>query len=153
DLRHRQRGEERGVGARALAARLAHVAADHRDEARAVALETGEVLVARALVDAALAAELGLDRLDRNAVRLHRAVAAALTHALVDDDAPVGLGKLAALAQAARLGRAGLVVDERGDALDLAQRLLDRIQVVAVVHRDAGGKRAGRILVRIVAHD
>ena len=60
--------------------------------------------------------QLGLDRLDRDAVALHAAVAAALAHALVDHDALVGVGELAALAQAARLGRAGLVVDQRRDA-------------------------------------
>ena len=41
----------------------------HRHEARAVALQARVVLVAGRLVDAALAAELGLDRLDRDAVR------------------------------------------------------------------------------------
>ena len=57
------------------------------DEARAEALEAGEILVAARLVDGALAAELGLDRLHRDAVRLLRAIAAALAHQLVDEDA------------------------------------------------------------------
>ena len=59
------------------------------------------VLVAGALVDAALAAEFGLHRLHRQAVGLHRAVAATLAHQLVDDHRLVGRGQLAALAAAA----------------------------------------------------
>ena len=71
------------------------------------------VQVAGALVDAPLAAELGFHRLDRQAVALHRAVAAAFAHQLVDDHALVRRGQLAALAAAALLGGAGLVVDDR----------------------------------------
>ena len=52
-------------------------AADDADEARAEALGARVVLVAARLVDLALAAELGLERQHRDAVRLHRAVAAA----------------------------------------------------------------------------
>src|SRR6185369_10147906 len=70
-----------GIGLGAL-----QLAALDRDEARAEAAQARVVLVARVLVDPALAAELGLDRLDREAVALHRAVAAALAHELVDDD-------------------------------------------------------------------
>ena len=61
----------------------------------------------------ALAAELGLERLDRQAVRLHAAVAAAFAHELVDHDALGRIGILAALAAAALFGGAGLVVDQR----------------------------------------
>src|SRR5258708_40014980 len=87
----------------------------HGDEARAEALDAGIVLVAVGLVDGALAAELGLDRLDRDAVRFLRAVAAALAYHLVDEDALGRVGELAALAAAALLRRAGLVGDgERG---------------------------------------
>src|SRR5207302_1672064 len=48
------------------------------DEGRAEALQAGEVLVARRLVDGALAAPFGIERLHRDAVRLHAAIAAAL---------------------------------------------------------------------------
>ena len=65
----------------------------------------------------ALAAELGLDRLDRDAVRLHAAIAAAFADQFVDDHALVRVGKGAALAAAALFGRAGLVVDQHRDAL------------------------------------
>jgi hypothetical protein len=84
-----------------------------RDEARAEALDAGEVLVARGLVDHALAAELGLERLDREAVGFGAAVAAAFAHALVDDGALGGIGIFVPLAPAALLRGAGLVVDER----------------------------------------
>ena len=100
---------------------LADLGAMHGDEGRAEAVDAGEILVAARLVDPALAAELGLDRLDRDAVRLHAAIAAALADQFVDDDALVGIGIGAALAAAALFGRAGLVVDQHRDALDLAQ--------------------------------
>src|SRR5207248_11309021 len=45
------------------------------DEGRTEALQAGIILVAGGLVDGALAAELGLQRFDRDAVRLHRTVA------------------------------------------------------------------------------
>ena len=114
---------------------LADLGAVHRDEGRAEAVEAGEILVAARLVDLALAAELGLDRLDRDAVRLHAAIAAALADQFVDDHPLVGIGKGAALAPAALFGRAGLVVDQHRDALDLAQLALDLVQVVAVMDR------------------
>ena len=51
--------------------------------------DAGHVAVAGGLVDRALAAELGLDRLHGDAVRGLAAIAAALAHRLVDDDAHV----------------------------------------------------------------
>ena len=73
-------GERHGASARAARGRrgrarcraLVRHGALHRDEARAEALEAGEVLVAGRLVDRALAAELGLERHDRDAVGLRR---------------------------------------------------------------------------------
>lgn len=50
------------------------------DEAGAEALDAGIVLVAAVLVDAALAAELGLHGLHRQTVGLHRAIATALAN-------------------------------------------------------------------------
>src|SRR5262249_26321219 len=133
---------------------LAELAAMHGDEARAEALHAGEVLVAGGLVDGAFAAELGLDRDDRQAVRLHPAVAAAFAHGLVDDDALRRIGIELALAPTPLLGGTGLVVDDRGDAGGLAEVTLQPVQLVAVMH---GGARregaAGRILLRLVACD
>ena len=102
----------------------------------------------------ALAAPLGLERLDRDAVRLHAAIAAALAHQLVDDDALVGIGKSVALAAAAFFGGAGLIVDQHRDAGNFGKFLLHRDQVVAMM--DGKALRpfgVGRIFVRLVGHD
>src|SRR5204862_5110006 len=73
------------------------------DEARAEAFKAGVVLVARGLVDDTLPAELGLQRLDREAVGFDAAVAAALAHHLVDYHALRRIGEFVALAAAALL--------------------------------------------------
>src|SRR5690606_3146869 len=104
----------------------------HRQEGRAEALHAGVVLVARGLVDAGLAAEFGLHRLHRHAVRLLAAVAAAFAHALVDDHARLGLEGLAAAALAAQFGGALLVVDQYRGAAGLRQHLLRFHDAVAV---------------------
>ncbi len=125
---------------------------DH--EARTETVQAGVILVAGRLVDGALAPELGLDRDDGHAVRLHAAVAAAFADGVVDEH-PLGrIGKLAALAAAALLGGAGLIVDERGDALDLAELALHGVELVAMMHLDAARPaRGGGILVGLVGHD
>src|SRR5262249_12671518 len=117
--------------------------------------DAGIVLVAAGLVDGALAAPLGLQRLHRHAVRFHPAVAAAFAHQLVDDDPLVGIGELAALAPAALLGGAGLVVDQHGAAGERRQLALHRHQVVAVVNGEPRGPvLAAGILPRLVGdHD
>ncbi len=120
--------------------RLLHLGAFEGDEAGAEAVEAGEVLVAARLVDRALAAELGLERQDGDAVRLHAAVAAAFADVGVDEDAAVGVGELAALAAAALLGGAGLDVDDGGDAGDLLQLALDGVELAALAHFDPRGE-------------
>src|SRR6185436_8019755 len=97
----------------------------------------------------------GRQRLHRDAVRLHAAVAAALANQLVDDDALLGVRERAALPAAALLGGTGLVVDEYGAAGDFRKFLLHRLQVVAMVEGDALRPfDAGRIFLRLVAdHD
>src|SRR5215471_7326272 len=99
-FRQRRFGQRSEPVTSVLAGRLAlaKLAAMHGDEARAEALHAGEVLVAGGLVDGSFAAELGLDRDDRQAVRLHPAVAAAFAHGLVDDDALRRIGIELALA-------------------------------------------------------
>src|SRR5260221_122507 len=77
---------------------------DHRDEAGAETLDAGIILVARGLIDRALAAELGLARDDRQAVRLHAAIAATLADAGVDEQAARRVGIGGALAPAALFG-------------------------------------------------
>src|SRR6516225_2517640 len=91
------------------------------------------------LVDAALAAELGLDRDDGEAIRGGRAIAAALADELVDDDAPRRRRELAALAFAALLGGACLVVDQHRDAWNVAELPLHRVELVAVMQCRARG--------------
>ena len=85
-------------------------------------------------MDLGLAAELGLDRLHRQARRLLAAVAAALAHALVDPHLLGRLGQLAALAQAPLLGGALVVVDQHGHAGHGGQLALHVLQLVAVSH-------------------
>src|SRR4029077_719495 len=94
------------------------------------------------LVDLSLAAERRLRRQHRDAVRLHRAVAAALAHLLVDEEAPRRIDELALLAAPALLGGAGLLVDQHGDARDLAQAAVDGVERVAVVELGALGEAA-----------
>src|SRR6185437_16240343 len=150
--RLRQIAERRGI--RRVALRLAQAAAVHGDEARAEAVDAGIVLVAGRLVDRPLAAKFGLHRHDREAVRLRRAIAAALAHRLVDEDALGRIGVFAALAPAALLGGAGLVVDQDGDALDLAQIALNLVEPVAVVDVDPGREADAAIFLRLAAdHD
>src|SRR5579862_1957118 len=64
----------------------------HGDEGGTESFDAGKILVATRLIDGALAAPLGFQRLYRDAVRLHAAVAAAFADQLVDDDALFRIG-------------------------------------------------------------
>ena len=131
--RQRQIGEQRRrIGRGAIG--LPQLAAMHGDKTRAKALDAGKVLVAVRLVDPPLAAEFGLQRLHRDAVGDSRAVAAALADALVDEDALRRIRIEPALAAAALFRRAGLVVDQDREALDLAQLLLHGVEFAAVMN-------------------
>src|SRR5690606_27195182 len=134
-----------------LAAACPELAAMHGNEARAEPFHTGIILVADRLVDHALATELRLDRCDRDAVRLHAAIAAALADELVDEH-PLGRIRIeAALAPPPLLGRAGLIIDQDADALDFHQLALDGIELVTMVERDPVGKAGiARILVGLI---
>ena len=123
------------------------------DEAGAEALQAAGVLVAGALVDDALAAELGFQRLDRQAIALDAAVAAALAHQVVDHHAHGRVDHGAALAAAALLGGAGLVVDDDRGALDLAQFALDAVELVAMQHLHARRQLGVGVLLRLVGDD
>src|SRR5262249_35674132 len=130
--RRRHAFERLGLAGNAFG--LPDLAAMNGDEGRAEAGDAGEILVAARLVDPALAAEFGLDRLYRDAVRLHAAIAAAFADQFVDEDALVGIGEGAALAAAAFFGGAGLVVDQHRNAPDVAQLALDEVEIVAVMN-------------------
>src|SRR6202012_6118813 len=128
-------------------------AAMHGDEARAKAFDAGIVLVAVRLIDLALAAKFGVERLRRDAVRGLRAVAAAFADEVVDEDA---LGRIRiepALAAAALFGGAGLVVDQGGEPFDLAQLALHGVHVAAVMDGGAGREVIGGIFVGFVGDD
>src|SRR3569833_438966 len=105
----------------------------HGDKARAKALDAGKVLVAVRLVDLALAAELGFQRLHRDAVGGLRAIAAAFADELVDEGALGGVGIEPALAAAAILRGAGLIVDHDREAPDVAQLALHGVELAAVM--------------------
>ena len=91
---------------------------------KAVSLPPEVLLV---LVDGALGAEPGGARHHRDAVRLDRAVAAALADVVVDVGAPRRLGRAAALAAAPQLGGAGLVVDDDRDVLSIVRIVLESV--------------------------
>ena len=82
-------------------------------------------------MDATLLAELRRHWYDGEAVALHRAVAAALAHRLVDEDVPGWILEEPLLPEPASLRRAPLVVHDDGDPGDLAQPLLHLGQAVA----------------------
>src|ERR1700730_8327473 len=107
------------------------------DEGGAETFEAAKVLVAAGLIDAALAPELGLERLHRDAIRLHAAIPAALAHELVDDHALLGSRIEPALAAPAILRRAGLIVDQHARARHGGEVPLHPHQLVAVMHVDA----------------
>ena len=151
-------GQIRNASARVRFA-LFQLSALDSDKARAETFQTRVILVATRLIDLALAAELGLQWLDRQAVRFQIAITAALAHQLVDDNAPRRIGKVSflgrvLLAAPPLLRRTGLVIDHDGHTAMLAQLELYAIKIVAVVHGDALGKpRIPRILVRLVGDD
>src|SRR3954468_19288488 len=105
----------------------------HGDEARAKTLDAGKVLVAVRLVDLALAAELGLQRLHRDAVRGLRAIAAAFADQLVDEGALGGVRIEPALAAAALFRGAGLVVDNDRKAFYVAQLALHGVELAEMM--------------------
>src|ERR1700744_5560563 len=110
----------------------ARAARHYCHEGRAISFEAGEVEIARRLVDPRFPAELGLDRLNRQAIRLSAAVPTALTHPLVDHDALNGLNYCAALALTTQLGSALLIVDDDRDTRCGSQRLLSLAQTIAM---------------------
>jgi len=145
----RRFGQRREFGFAFWACRLAFLQAPafDGDKARTEAPEAGIVLVTGGLVDGSLPAELGLQRFDRQAVRLEAAVAAAFAYDFVDEHAPGRIGKLAPFPAAALLGGAGLHIDDRRHAPDLAQLALHGVEIFAGPEGDprrpvhAGGQR------------
>ncbi|MCY1294264.1 hypothetical protein D9M70_435540 [compost metagenome] len=117
-------------------------------EAGAVTLHAGHILVARRLVDSALAAKLRLQRLDGDTTGACRAVSTALTHGRMDNDVPLGRCQRTALAPASLLGGTRLVIDDGGDAAVFTQALLNDIKFAAVHHSHTGGHLVRRAIPR-----
>ena len=118
----------------------AQLAALHGDKAWAEPVEAGIILVAAGLVDLPLAAQLGVFRHDRHAVRLDRAVAAALADVRVDPDPPVGVREMPLLAPPSLFRRTGLDIEDRADARDFLQLALDIHQLGAFLESHPGRK-------------
>lgn len=129
---------------------LAQAPAMHRDEARTKALDATEVFVASRLVDAPLAPEFGVERLDGQARGDLAAVAAAFAYGAMDEAALGRIFPLALLAQAPALGGAGLLVDDGRDARKLAHLGLHALHVAARQQRHAGGELHARVLLQVV---
>src|SRR5439155_17314767 len=134
DRRQRRLRQAALLGARGNTRALLRLGAVHGDEGGTKTFDAGEILIAARLVDGALAAELGFERLHRDAVRDDAAVAAAFADQLVDDHPLVGIGISAALAPATFLGGAGLVIDQHGDAGNFGELGLHCHQLVAVMN-------------------
>ena len=123
-------------------------------EARAKTGDAGIILVAGRLIDLSFATELGLQRLHRQTVRLHAAVAATFAHGFVDHSAFGRIRIGVAFAAPAFFRGAGLVIDHGRYARLLPQLALYRIKFAAVADRHAvspGG--TGRVFVRLVGDD
>src|SRR5882672_479633 len=99
-------------------------------------------------MDLGLSSKFRFNRMHRQAVALHPAVATALADRLVDEDAHFWIGQAPALPEPPLLGGAPLVVHERGDARNIAQQPLSLVEPVAVPYLDTRGPRGAlRILV------
>src|SRR3990167_6041019 len=132
--------------------RFAQASPVYGDKAWAEAFNAAEILVAGVLVDLALAPQFGFQRQHRQAVGLDAAIAAALAHRRVDKGALLRVDQLAALAPTTLFSGAGLVIDDHGAALELAQLALHRVQLTAVVEADDRGEGfTGRVFLRLVA--
>ena len=105
----------------------------HRDEAGTESVQAAEVLVAGALIDAPLAAELGFAGHHRQAVGRCAAVAAALANRCIDEGAHRRVRHQPPLAPPATLGGAGLGMDHHRHAWPGPQLPLHVVQIAAIV--------------------
>ena len=116
------------------------------DEGRALSFDAGHVEIATALMDRHLRAELGVDVDQGHARCLLGAVPAALADPAVD---PHRLGERRALTpvpQPPFFGRAGVMVDERGDTRRTGQLVLSLRRLVPVHDgRDSVDVRVGEL--------
>ncbi len=127
----------------------AQLAAVHGDKGWAKALQAGIILVAARLVDGALAPEFGFQRLHRDAVRLHRAIAAAFADRGIDDHAALRILQRSPFTTPAFFGSARLHEHDGGSALHFAQRFHDGVELIAMRGLGAGRDIGGRIGIGI----
>src|SRR6185437_15919927 len=113
---------------------LLQLRAMYSNEGRAEAVDAGIILIAARLIDGALAAPFGHQRLHRDAVRFHTAIAAAFADQIVDHHALVGVWEGAAFAAAALFRGAGLIVNKNAHARHGGQVALQRIEFVTMMH-------------------
>ena len=124
-----------------------------RHEAGAESVEAGEILVAAGQVDPALAPQRRVHRLDAQAIRCHRTVAASLADLFVDDDITVRVLHLPALAAAAFFRGACLAVDQDRNARMIAQLALQRVHLRPVVETGQRREIAARDTVQIISDE
>src|SRR5690606_20579154 len=110
----------------------------------------GVVFIAGRLVDLALHAHRRVQRLDRQAIGFHRAVAAAFADCIIDEHAARGVGISAAFAATSFLGGTGLVIDQYGGAFNFTQFALYAVEFVAMINRRIAGQRYAFILFGLV---
>ena len=106
-------------------------------KAGAEAIYAGKILVARVQIDLTLAPKGRFFRLYAQTVGFNRTVATALTDKIVDHSEFLGVVQLAAFAQAALFGGAGLLINQDRDPGDLAQVTLHAIKLTPVIYGDA----------------
>ena len=117
---------------------LARGATFDGDKARAQPFDAAEILIADRLVDPPFTPERCFFRFDGDTVRLDPAIAAAFADIGMDEHPLIDIGDLAALAQTATFGGAGLIVNNRGHTGDSAHHLLHLVQGIALMERHAG---------------
>ena len=106
------------------------------------------------MIDRALPAKFGFHRRDGNAIGFLAAITAAFAHQFIDHDAFGRIGECSALATTTLFRCAGLVVNHDRRAWNVTQFALHRIQLIAMMHRDARREIGCRgVLFRLVCHD
>ena len=138
------------IGKRGCGWRCGQPRAFNGHKARAEAVKAGEILVAARQIDLPLAPKRGVHRLDAEAVRGHRTIAASLADSLVDDHMPVRILHRAPLAPPPFFGGAGLAVDQDRYAFERAQLALQRVHLGAVMKTGNGGVVAPRHGIELI---
>src|SRR5579883_3241887 len=108
----------------------------NRDQGWAETIETRIILVAARLIDHPLAAELGFERLHRDAVRFNPAIPTALADEFIDEDPLWRIRQFLLFAAAAFFCRAGLIVNQHRNAGRCRELALHMIEFMAVLDHE-----------------